>query len=59
MVDEHSLIIALLRETELILEALTLVNWVIEFGVGIGDFLTIDHELESLGEEWIRAVLLR
>ena len=58
MVDEHSLVIALLRETELILEALTLVDWVIEFGVGIGNFLTIDHEFESLREEWIRAVLL-
>ena len=35
-----------------------MVDWVIKFGVGVGKLLTVDHELESLGEEWIRAMLL-
>ena len=59
MVDEHRFVVALLTETELILEAGTLVDGVIELGVSIGYLLTIDHELEALGEAWVRAVLLR
>ena len=59
LVDEHGFVVALLAEAELILEALLLIDRVVELGICVGQFLTIDHQLETLGQGGIIPVLLR
>ena len=41
----------------MVLETLQLIDRVIELGVGVRHFLTVDHQLEALGELWVVAVL--
>ena len=58
VVDDHGLVVAFFRETHLLHEALILVDGVVEFGVGVGQLLAVDHQLEALGELRIVAVSL-
>ena len=50
VVDYHSLVVALVGKTHLFLEAFLLVNGVVELRVGIGQLLSVDHQLETLGQ---------
>ena len=58
LVDEHRLVISLLGEAELLLEALPLVDRVIQLGVGVGQLLAVDHQLEALGKLRVFSVTL-
>ena len=58
VVDEHGLIVALLAQAKLLLEALQLVDGVVELAIGVAQLLTVDHELETLGELGVLAVTL-
>ena len=57
-VDVHRLVVALVLELELLLEAVELVDGVVELAVGVGQFLAVHEELEALGEGGIAAVTL-
>ena len=57
-VDEHGLVVAFLAEAQLLLETAQLVDGVVELGVGVGQLLAADEELETLGELGIVAVAL-
>ena len=46
-IDEHSLVVALLREAQLLLEALQLVDRVVQLGVGVAEPFAVDEELEN------------
>ena len=58
LVDEHGLVVAALAEFHLLLEACTLVDGVVQLGVGVGQFLAVDHQLEALGQFGVVAVTL-
>ena len=49
-VDEHRLVIAFLRETQLLLETLQLIDRVVQLRVGVAQLLAVYEELETLGE---------
>src|SRR6056300_238576 len=57
-IDEHCLVVSFFRELELVFETLQLVNRIIELRIGVGHFLTVDHQLKTLRELWVVAVLL-
>lgn len=50
VVDDHCLVVALVGELHLVDEALLLVYRVVELRVSVGKLLTVDHQLETLGE---------
>ena len=56
MVDNHSLVVALVGQSHLFDKALLLVYRVVQFRVGIGQFLAVHHQLEALGESRLRTV---
>ena len=57
-VDKHGLVVAFLAQTQLLLEALFLVDGVVELAIGVSQFLAADEELEAFGEVGIVAVAL-
>jgi cyclophilin family peptidyl-prolyl cis-trans isomerase/HEAT repeat protein len=58
LVDEHGFVIAALLQFQLLLEALALIDRVVQLAVRIGQFEAVHEELEALGEALIVAVLL-
>ena len=59
MVDDHRFVVTLVGQTHLIHETLFLVDGVVELGVGVGQLLAVDHQLETLGQAGFAAVHLR
>ena len=59
LVDDHRFIVTLVGQTHLIHETLFLVDGVVELGVGVGQLLAVDHQLETLGQAGFAAVHLR
>ena len=59
MVDDHRLVVTFVGQLHLVDEPLLLVERVVELGVGVGQLLTVDHELEALCQAWLRTVHLR
>ena len=57
-VDEHRLVVALLREAQLLLETLQLVDRVVQFRVGVAELLAVDEQLETLRKIPVVAVAL-
>ena len=58
LVDEHRFVVALLAQAHLFDETLFLIYRVVQLRIGIGQFLTVDHQLETLGQCRITAVFL-
>ena len=58
LVDDHSLVVALVGETHLLFETLLLVDGVVELAISVGEFLAVDHKLETLGQARFGAVFL-
>ena len=58
MVDDHRLVVALVSQLHLLDETLLLVDGVVELRVGVGQLLTVHHQLETLGETGLAAVHL-
>ncbi len=58
LVDNHSLVVALVGETHLFFETLLLVDGVVELAISVGEFFAVDHELEALGQAGFGAVFL-
>ena len=59
LVDEHRLVVALLRQAELLLEAFFLVDGVVQLRVSVGQLLAVHHQFEAFSQSRLRAVLLR
>ena len=59
LVDDHRFVVALVGQAHLIHETLFLVDGVVELRVGVGQFLAVDHQLETLGQAGLAAVHLR
>ena len=57
-VDNHCFVIAFFSQAHLLDEALILIDRVVQLRVGVGKFLTVDHQLETFGELRIVAVSL-
>ena len=58
LIDNHCLVITLVSKLHLVDKTLFLVNWVVELRVCIGKLLTVYHQLETLGQAWLRTVHL-
>ena len=58
VVDDHRLVVTLVGKTHLRDETLLLIDRIVELRIGIGQLLTVDHQLETLGEAGLRAVHL-
>ena len=58
LIDDHGLVVALVGQLHLLNETLLLIDGVVELGVGVGQLLTIHHQLEALGEAGLRAMHL-
>src|SRR3712207_1542797 len=58
LVNNHGLIVALIGQLHLVFKALFLVYGVVKLGVGVGQFLTVYHQLKAFGQPRFRAMYL-
>ena len=58
MIDDHSLVVALVSKLHLLNETLLLIDRIVKLGIGISQLLTIHHQLETLSKSGLRAVHL-
>src|SRR5690606_4496655 len=57
VIDKHGFIVATLHQLYLIFKALALVDWVIQLGVSVCYFFTIDHEFKSFHQSGLITML--
>ena len=57
-IDKHSLVITLLRELQLLLETLILVDRVVQLRVSVAELLAVYEQLETLRKVGVVAVTL-
>ncbi len=57
-VDDHCFVIALVGKLHLLNETFILVDRVVKFRIGVGEFLAVDHQFEAFGKFGVLAVFL-
>lgn len=57
LVIEHTLIISFLFFFDLTQEKIFLDEGIVEFRIGIAEFVIFDEKFEPLGESWFRSVI--